>query len=100
MNPSVGLPSEIIQMKGKDFARKMTPQAVLYQGKAFFHFNTFIYGLYMCNEYSLFQALGSWGQAKMSEKKNEGGLRQEAAGEPVRISLTTLFWYSWSCYTL
>ena len=51
INPSVGLPSEIIQMKGKDFARKMTPRAVLYQGKAFFHFNTFIYGLYMYNEY-------------------------------------------------
>ena len=49
---------------------------------------------------SLFQALCSWGQAKTSEKKNEGGLRRGAAGEPVRISLTTLFWYSRSCDTL
>ena len=49
---------------------------------------------------SLFQALGSWGRAKTSEKKNEGGLRRGAAGEPVRISLTTLFWYSRSCCTL
>ena len=30
INPSVGLPSETIQMKGKDFAHKMTPRAVLY----------------------------------------------------------------------
>ena len=50
--------------------------------------------------YSLFQALGSWGRAKTSEKKNEGGIRRGAAGEPVRLSLTTLFWYSRSCYTL
>ena len=49
---------------------------------------------------SLFQALGCWGRAKTSKKKNEGGLRRGAAGEPVRLSLTTLFWYSRSCYTL
>ena len=33
-------------------------------------------------------------------EKNEGGLRRGAAGEPVRLSLTTPFWYSRSCYTL
>ena len=33
-------------------------------------------------------------------RKNEGGLRRGAAGEPVRISSTTLFWYSRNCYTL
>ena len=49
---------------------------------------------------SLFQALSSWGRAKNERGKNEGGLRRGAAGEPVRISLTTLFWYSRSCYTL
>ena len=32
-------------------------------------------------------------------RKNEGELRRGAAGEPVRLSLTTLFWYSSSCYT-
>ena len=50
---------------------------------------------------SLFQALGSWGQLSENEQeKNEEGLRRGAVGEPVRISLTTLSWYSWSCYTL
>ena len=35
---------------------------------------------------SLFQALCNWGRAKTSEKKkNEGGLRRGAAGEPVRL---------------
>jgi len=39
-------------------------------------------------------------KVKMSERKNKGGLRQGAAGEPIRLSLTTLFWYSRSYYTL
>ena len=34
---------------------------------------------------------------KQARKKR---LRRGAVGEPVRISLTTLFWYSRSCYTL
>jgi len=39
-------------------------------------------------------------KVKTSERKNEGGPRQGAAGEPIRLSLTTLFWYSRSYYTL
>ena len=39
-------------------------------------------------------------ERKGARKKNEGGLSQGVAWEPVRISLTTLFWCSRSCYTL
>ena len=39
-------------------------------------------------------------ERKWARKTNEGGLRRRAAGEPVRISLRTLFWCSRSCYTL
>ena len=37
---------------------------------------------------SLFQTLGSWGQAKKSanEINNEGGLKRGTAREPIRIS--------------
>ena len=40
------------------------------------------------------------GDERKRARKNEGGLRRGAAGEPVTISLTTLFWYSRSCSTL
>ena len=33
-------------------------------------------------------------------EKNAGELRRGMARKPVRISLTNLFWYSRSCYTL
>ena len=40
------------------------------------------------------------GEERKRARKNEGGLRRGAAEEPVRLSLTTLFWYSRSYYTL
>jgi len=39
-------------------------------------------------------------EVKTSERKKQGGLRRGAIEEPVRLSLTTLIWYSRSYYTL
>ena len=48
--------------------------------------------------------LGSWWLGRVrkreGERKKKGRLRRGMAWEPAGLSLTTLFWYSRSCYTL